>query len=86
MEWITACAWCVAKRSRFFLEWKRVEVVMRGSYRFSRSFRWLLLVAISGFLPAFLLKCDKAALNLQRGFWQGLGDSFSDLLVDPLAG
>ncbi len=64
----------------------RVEVVMRVSYRFSRSFRWLLFVAMSGFLPAFLLKCDKAALNLQRGFWQGLGDSFSDLLVDPLAG
>ncbi len=59
---------------------------MRGSYRFSRSFRWLLLVAMSGCLPAFVLKCDKAALNLQRGFWQGLGDSFSDLLVDPLAG
>jgi len=46
----------------------------------------MLLVAMSGFLPAFLLQCDKAALNLQRGFWQGLGDSFSDLLVDPLAG
>ena len=86
MEWITACAWCVAKRSRLFLEWTGWRFVMRGSYRFSRSFRWLLLVAMSGFLPAFLLKCDKAALNLQRGFWQGLGDSFSDLLVDPLAG
>ncbi len=64
----------------------RVEVAMKGSYRFSRSLRWLLLVAMSGFLPAFVLKCDKAALNLQRGFWQGLGDSFSDLLIDPLAG
>ncbi len=59
---------------------------MKGSYRFSVSLRWMLLVAMSGFLPAFLLQCDKAALNLQRGFWQGLGDSFSDLLVDPLAG
>ncbi len=46
----------------------------------------MLLVAMSGFLPAFFLKCDKAALNLQRGFFQGLGDSFSDLLIDPLAG
>ena len=45
-----------------------------------------MLVAMSGCLPAFVLKCDKAALNLQRGFWQGLGDSFSDLLIDPLAG
>jgi hypothetical protein len=36
-------------------------------------------------LPAFFLKCDKAALNFQRGFWQGLGDSLSDLLTDPLA-
>ena len=59
---------------------------MKGSYRFSRSFRWLLLVGMSGFLPAFFLKCDKAFLNLQRGFFQGLGDSFSDLFVDPLAG
>ena len=59
---------------------------MKGSYRFSRSFRWMLLVAMSGFLPAFFLKCDKAALNLQRGFFQGLGDSISDLLIDPLAG
>ncbi len=59
---------------------------MRVSYRFSRSYRGLLFVAMSGFLPAFLLKCDKAFLNLQRGFFQGLGDSFSDLLIDPLAG
>lgn len=69
-----------------FLAMDQVEVVMKGSYRFSRSFRWMLLVAMSGFLPAFFLKCDKAALNLQRGFFQGLGDSFSDLLIDPLAG
>ena len=69
-----------------FLAMDQVEVVMKGSYRFSRSFRWMLLVGMSGFLPAFFLKCDKAALNLQRGFFQGLGDSFSDLLIDPLAG
>ncbi len=69
-----------------FLGMDLVEDVMKGSYRFSRSYRWLLLVAMSGFLPAFILKCDKAFLNLQRGFFQGLGDSFSDLLIDPLAG
>ncbi len=69
-----------------FLGIDQVEVVMKGSYRFSRSFRWFLLVAMSGFLPAFFLKCDKSFLNLQRGFFQGLGDSFSDLLIDPLAG
>ena len=69
-----------------FLAMDRVEVVMKRSYRYSRSFRWLLLVAMSGFMPAFLLKCDKAFLNLQRGFFEGLGESFSDLLIDPLAG
>ena len=59
---------------------------MRTPYRFSRVMRWTILVGMSGFLPVFLLRCDKAFLNLQRGFFQGLGDSFSDLLVDPLAG
>ncbi len=59
---------------------------MKASYRFSRAMRWMILVGMSGFLPAFLLRCDKALLNLQRGFFQGLGDSLSDLLVDPLAG
>ena len=44
------------------------------------------LVLASAMFPAFLLNCDKAALNLQRGFWLGLGDSVSDLLIDPLAG
>ena len=74
---------CRAQSASLGTDW--VEVVMKGSYRFSMSLRWLLLVAMSGFLPAFFLKCDKAALNLQRGFFIGLGDSFSDLLIDPLA-
>ena len=48
-------------------------------------FKLMALLALGAALPAFFLKCDKAALNLQRGFWQGLGDSISDLLADPLA-
>ena len=46
--------------------------------RFVRS---LMIFAAAGFLPAFVMRCDKAALNLQRGFWQGLGDNLSGLLV-----
>ena len=51
-----------------------------------RKFRVKLmaLVLAAAVAPAFFLQCDKAALNLQRGFWQGLGDSISDLLTDPL--
>ncbi len=42
----------------------------------------LLLVAVCGLLPAWLLQCDKAALNLQRGFWWGLGNNLSELVVN----
>ena len=59
---------------------------MKLSLRHRTKMWWLLLAGMSGMLPAFILRCDKAALNLQRGFFQGLGDSLSDLLLDPLAG
>jgi len=48
-------------------------------------YKWAALVMTGATVFAFLLQCDKAALNLQRGFWYGLGDSISDLLTDPLA-
>ncbi len=48
-------------------------------------FKAMALLALGAALPAFFLKCDRVALNFQRGFWQGLGDSISDLLTDPLA-
>jgi len=47
-------------------------------------YKLVTLLLMGGFLPAFFLQCDKAALNFQRGFWQGLGDCVSDLLTDPL--
>ena len=47
----------------------------------NRLFRWLVVCAV-GVLPGFVMRCDKAALNLQRGFMQGLGVSLSDALVD----
>ncbi|MBK9119837.1 MAG: hypothetical protein IPM18_09600 [Phycisphaerales bacterium] len=39
------------------------------------------LVSAGGVLGAWLLRCDRAALNFQRGFWWGLGDSISDAIV-----
>lgn len=40
--------------------------------RRARLFRWMMVVS-TGIMPAFLLRCDKAALNFQREFFQGLG-------------
>ena len=48
-------------------------------------YKLMALLLAGSLLPTFFLQCDKAALNFQRGFWQGLGDSVSDLLTDPLA-
>ncbi len=55
---------------------------MRASFRSSRVVRWLILASMCGFLPAFILQCDKAALNLQRGFFYGLGQDLSGLALD----
>jgi hypothetical protein len=41
----------------------------------------LCLILACGMLPAFFLSCNKAALNLQRGFWQGLGADISEFLA-----
>ena len=54
---------------------------MRGSLRLT-AVRWLLMVAATGVLPAFVMRCDKAALNFQRGLFEGLGMSVSDVLVN----
>lgn len=48
-------------------------------------YKLMALLLAGSLLPAFFLQCDKAALNFQRGFWQGLGDSVSNLLSDSLA-
>ncbi len=54
---------------------------MRTSSPVVRSFRWLALVG-TVVLPAFVMRCDKAALNVQRGFYEGLGLSLSQMLVE----
>jgi len=55
---------------------------MKTKTRFERAIRWVFVVAAAGVAPAFLMRCDKAVLNAQRGFFQGLGLSVSDALVD----
>ena len=50
--------------------------------RHHRFARWLMLVCSAALLPAFILRCDKAALNLQRGFFDGLGFNIAAQLVD----
>ena len=54
---------------------------MEASLRFRRRFGWMAIFA-AGMLPAFIMRCDKAALNVQRGFYEGLGLSVSQLLVE----
>lgn len=54
---------------------------MKSTSWFERAVRWVFLVAAAGVVPAIVMRCDKAALNLQRGFYQGLGLSLSDTLV-----
>ena len=49
--------------------------------RRGRIMRWLVIVGMSGILPAFIMRCDKASLNFQRGLFQGLGEEVGDLLV-----
>lgn len=45
-----------------------------------RRLTWLALAI--GLLPAWMLQCDKAALNFQRGFWWGLGTNASDSIAE----
>jgi len=55
---------------------------MKARSRFERAVRWVFIVAAAGVLPAFVMRCDKAALNFQRGLYTGLGASLSQSLVD----
>lgn len=55
---------------------------MNGRSRMSRLVRWALVVSMTGLLPAFVLRCDKAALNFQRGLTQGLGFELSEALAE----
>ena len=47
--------------------------------RYRRKLACLALVC--ALAPAWFLSCNKAALNLQRGFWQGLGFQISDIVA-----
>ena len=49
-----------------------------------RLFRWLMLVSTAGMLLSFILNCDSAALNFQRGLLQGLGEDVGDFLLTQL--
>ena len=49
--------------------------------RSTRLVRWLMIVSAAGIMPAFILRCDKAALNFQRGLMQGLGEDVAELLL-----
>ncbi len=60
---------------------------MNGSSRVHRVVRWAMLVATAGVMPAFVMRCDKAALNFQEGLFEGLGLSVSQTLLESgLAG
>lgn len=48
-------------------------------------YKVLVLAMACGLLPAWLLRCDRASLNLQRGFWLGLGENISAALVQGVA-
>ena len=55
---------------------------MYGRTWTSRTVRWVMVVGASGVLPAFVMRCDKATLNFQKGLTQGLGFEVSELIVD----
>ena len=40
-----------------------------------------MLLSVAGVMPAFVMRCDKAALNVQRGFFFGLGEQVSEMLL-----
>ena len=54
--------------------------------RSGRIMRWLVIVGMSGILPAFIMRCDKAALNFQRALFEELGVQASGLLVNQIPG
>ena len=46
----------------------------------NRLLRWFVVCAV-GVTPGFVMRCDKAALNVQRTFYEGLGVALSEALV-----
>lgn len=44
-----------------------------------RAARIFVLLSAAGVMPAFMMRCDKAALNVQRGFFVGLGQQVSEV-------
>lgn len=50
--------------------------------RRSRVVRWLMIIGVSGIMPAVIMRCDKAALNFQRGLFIGLGEDVGSLLIN----
>lgn len=58
---------------------------MRRRKRVLGALKLLTIVGASGLMPAFILRCDKAALNLQRSLFQGLGANIAELIVDQVA-
>jgi len=55
---------------------------MKSLSRFERAVRWAFVIAAAGVVPAFVMRCDKAALNFQRGLYEGLGLSLSESLIE----
>lgn len=49
-----------------------------------RMWRWVVVVCSAGLLPVVVMRCDKAALNFQRGLFWGMGEQVSALLVDQV--
>ncbi len=54
---------------------------MKAPIQLRRPLGWIAVLA-AGMLPAFVMRCDKAALNLQRGFYEGLGENLSEILLE----
>jgi hypothetical protein len=52
--------------------------------RRKRIVRWLMVAGLPGFMPAFVMRCDKAALNFQRGLFEGLGMSVGDMVINQI--
>ena len=87
--YLSACVVYMHERRKVRLKpWVPLEGVRGGPHgrqvmnRRGRMMRWLVIVGMSGILPGFVMRCDKAALNFQRGLFQGLGEETSELLLD----
>ena len=53
--------------------------------RLARLGRWLMVIAAAGVLPAFIMRCDKAALNFQRSLIQSMGADVGSLLISQIS-